>query len=102
MKTNSGGGRSPVQVGVKTGQKAQAKNPHFTAQIGTAIDPKAAEKCLAPEVPMSVELGNSKAARLGTGVGVGYVNSGKSGTQGTHGAANPGTTRPVKPMGQGY
>jgi hypothetical protein len=112
-KTHSGGGRTPVNTPVKTGRPAEGINmheassrrayargtPHSTpveSGGGNGGRPGGVEPrgTVAP-AGGNQELGNARAARLGTGVGVGYDVIGKSGLQGQHGPVNPGNPAPA-------
>ena len=96
MKTHSGGGRTPVEVGVKGGSpRTNVISQGEAGQIGAvrgaqrAIQPLVAGTAKAP-----VQLGNAKATDVaGGGPGKGRTVL-PSGGQGQHGSADPGMARP--------
>jgi hypothetical protein len=109
-KTHSGGGRTPVQQSTRTGSPAKGVNPKVAAQIGASPPqaPQSAVQGRPAPMPVSgnVKLGNEVALNIGRGgPGTGRVVYAR-GTQGTHGAVDPGqspasrgpTTVGSKPM----
>jgi hypothetical protein len=106
-----GGGyvsRQHVETKVRTGSGNKSARPAGTAQIGTAIGDHITtygggdsgyrgERLHNPErnPSMSVPFGNEVALNVGKGgCGTGRTLYGQAGSQGTHGATNPGSPRP--------
>jgi hypothetical protein len=93
-KTHSGGGRTPVQVTVKTGADNRAKSPCAVAQFGGHVGNAQAVEKLDAGKALPSKLGNEVAKNVnGGGPGAGRTVH-KSGAQNQHGPANPGSPRP--------
>jgi hypothetical protein len=108
-KTHAGGGRSPVQQSTRTGSPAKGVSPSAASQIGLKLNRPGDRAPLYPgpgPAGGTIKLGNEKALEVGRGgPGVGRVIHAR-GSQGTHGAVDPGqspasrgpTTVGSKPM----
>ena len=104
----SGGGghgsKNVVHKPVRTGADRRGVNPGWVAQKGQMVGNKAThtggttgysgEKKFDGTTGISVPLGNSVAASTKCGVGGSRTLYGQSGSQGQHGAPNPGMPRP--------
>lgn len=99
-KTHSGGGRTAVSQGVRGGVAAKGVNPGHVAALGAHRGNHATEGGDLPvrhepkhtAAPYSTQLGNERTQGT-AGAGVGRVIH-RSGSQQTHGPADPGEPQP--------
>ncbi len=93
-KTHSGGGRTPTKQSVRTGAPARGVNPAYANQPGQQLYHKEHFTPKAAPMPAGggVKLGNEVALNVGKG-GPGAGRSvHRTGSQGTHGPVNPGSS----------
>lgn len=83
------GSKNVKSVPIQKGGRREGVNPHFPNQLGSSIDPRAAEMMPAKAYNSGVPLGNAKALEA-KAIGQGRTNHGPSGMQGTHGPVNSG------------
>jgi hypothetical protein len=91
-KTHSGGGMSPTQRPVRTGTGAKGIDPGYASQIGQKLNQKSDRTPERAPMPYSGKLGNAVALEVGKGgPGAGRTVS-RSGSQGTHGPVDAGSS----------
>jgi hypothetical protein len=95
-KTNSGGGKTPTQVPVRTGKPARGINPGFAGDIGAKRHQQTDRTPMRAAPPYSAVLGNEAALRVGRGGPGADRTVHKSGSQAIYGQPVQGPSRPAR------